>query len=546
MTATPLPVEAREPRLREFIARLVAEIEPLHLAFNRATWLANITGDPVHEAEAGRLDAAMRTVFARREAYQFLRSLQDAGGVADPQLQRQLVLLTAQHRAQQIAPERIARMVAIEKSLESRFNTYRATLDGASVTDNGLLEVLRESDDVARRRRAWEASKQIGSEVVGELLDLVRMRNDAAREIGYRDYYAMMLELDELDEGELTALLDEIDRGTRPLFEAYRQDLDPRIATRFGIRVEDLRPWHLSDPFFQEAPAGEVSLDPWYEGKSLEAMTDAFFSAIGFDIRETLARADLYEKPGKCQHAFCITMDRLADVRVLCNLRSNEYWMATLLHEFGHAVYDLGIDRSLPFVLRTPAHTLTTEAVAMLFGRLSRNAAWLARWAGMPAAEARTLGEASRRAIRAQLLVTTRWELVMCAMERELYRDPEQDLNTRWWDLVERYQWVTRPEGRQAPDWASKIHFSVAPVYYQNYLLGEIMASQIQGALLGRVLGGGADAWERFVSTPAVGRHLTERLFRPGRAVDWRHAVRDVCGAPFSSTTFVDELAGRD
>lgn len=545
MTLTPLPVEAREPRLREFIDRLVAEIEPLHLAFNQATWRANVTGDAAHEAECARLDAAMRTVFARRDAYQFLRSLKDAGGVTDPQLQRQLVLLVDQHRAQQIAPERIAAMVAIEKALEARFNVFRATLDGEAVTDNALLDVLRDSDDVPRRRRAWEASKQIGGEVRDQLLALVRMRNEAAREIGYRDYYAMMLELDELNEAELTALFDEIDRGTRPLFEAYRKDLDGRLAKRFGIAASDIRPWHMADPFFQEAPAGEVSLDPWYEGKSLESLTDAFFSAIGFDIRETLERADLYEKPGKCQHAFCITMDRLADVRVLCNLRSNEYWMATLLHEFGHAVYDLGIERSLPFVLRTPAHTLTTEAVAMLFGRLSRNAAWLARWAGMPAAEAQTIGEASRRAIRAQLLVTTRWELVMCAMERELYRDPEQDLDTLWWDLVERYQWVTRPEGRQAPDWASKIHFSVAPVYYQNYMLGEIMASQIQAALLGGVLGGGAHAWERFVSTPAVGRHLTERLFRPGRAIDWRQAVREVCGTPFSAADFIDELAGR-
>jgi len=42
-----------------------------------------------------------------------------------------------------------------------------------------------------------------------------------------------------------------------------------------------------------------------------------------------------------------------------------------------------------------------------------------------------------------------------------------------------------------------------------------------------------------------VGRHLTERLFRPGRAIDWRHAVREVCGTPFSAADFIDELAGR-
>ena len=57
--------------------------------------------------------------------------------------------------------------------------------------------------------------------------------------------------------------------------------------------------------------------------------------------------------------------------------------------------------------------------------------------------------------------------VVGAVMERALYRDPEQDLNALWWDLVERLQCVARPERRDAPDWASKIHFSVAPVLPQ-------------------------------------------------------------------------------
>src|SRR5262249_8217469 len=152
------------------------------------------------------------------------------------------------------------------------------------------------------------------------------------REIGFDDYYRMMLALDELDERELFALLEEIDRGTEPLFAAYRRDLDARLAARFGIQPDEIRPWHLPDPFFQEAPAGEVNLDPWYSGRSLEELTERFFAAIGFDVRPVLERSDLYEKPGKCQHAFCLSMDRGADVRVLCNVKSDEYWMATMLH----------------------------------------------------------------------------------------------------------------------------------------------------------------------------------------------------------------------
>src|SRR5262249_4298513 len=229
------------------------------------------------------------------------------------------------------------------------------------------------------------------------------------------------------------------------------------------------------------------------------------------------------------------------DVRVLCNLQRNEFWTSVLLHELGHAVYDRGVDPSLPWLLRTPAHTLTTEAVAMLFGRLSRNGAWLRHWVGLDAAEAARVGRELARAGREQLLVTTRWCLVMCHMERQLYADPEQDLPRRWWELVERFQMVHAPEGRHAPDWASKIHFSVAPVYYHNYLLGEVLASQLQRTLLAHV-GGGADAWDRLVTRPETGALLRERVFHPGKSADWRALVHQATGAPLAADAFVAEL----
>jgi peptidyl-dipeptidase A len=543
------PANAAHERRRElaaFVDRVVAEIEPLHLQHNEAVWQANVTGDPAHEAESARLDAEIRKIFARREPYRFLSDALQAGDVADPSLQRQLVLLHHSFQANQIPPATIERMVKLEKTLESRFNNFRAELDGARVTDNQLLDVLRLENDSVRRRRAWEASKQVGREVAADLLELVRIRNGAARDLGFDNYYSMMLELDELNEQELFALLDELERGTRPWFDAYKRELDERLALRFGVARDALRPWHYSDPFFQEAPAAEVDLDAVFAGQSLEQITRSFYHAIGFQIDDLLARADLYEKSGKCQHAFCLSVDTRQDIRVLCNLRPNERWMSTMLHEFGHAVYDQSVDASLPFVLRGPAHTLTTEASAMLFGRLSKNAAWLTRYAGMPAADAERTAAAVARAIRGQLLVQTRWCLVMCHMERALYRDPAQDLDRLWWDLVERFQMLTRPESRNGPDWASKIHFSVAPVYYHNYMLGEMMASQLQRHIQRRVLkDGGGDVWPRYVTSPEVGRFLQGRLYRSGRTQDWRGTLRTATGEALGAAALVEDLAAR-
>ena len=543
--STSAPQGTREQSFATFLDGYLAETRERELALNMASWLTNTERAPEHQATSARLETELRTILSRRTSFETLTRLREGGPLSDPLLDRQLALLHDGHRAQQLAPDVIQRQVLLSKGLESRFNQFRAELDGRTVSDNELVDVLHNSDDSALRHRAWEASKQIGAQVESDLLALVRLRNEGARSLGFENFYSMSLQLDELDERELFALFDELERETTPLWKDYKGALDKHQAQRFGVHVDALRPWHYADPFFQEAPASGVSLDGFYEGKDIVALTERYFAAVGFDIKDLLERADLYEREGKCQHAFCMSMDRGADVRVLCNVKPTERWMGTMLHEFGHAVYDQQVDRTLPWLLRGSAHILSTEASAMLFGRLSKNPVWLREWAG---ADPRALAEQAApvaRAVRDQLLVQSRWMMVMVHMERALYRDPDQDLRALWWDLVERFQWVRRPEGRHAPDWAAKIHFSIAPVYYHNYQLGEMLASQLQDHLLQKVLGGGADVWERYVRSPQVAEFLNREYYAPGRRYNWRELTTRATGRTLESGPFVAELAGR-
>src|SRR5690606_17101497 len=147
----------------------------------------------------------------------------------------------------------------------------------------------------------------------------------------------------------------------------------------------------------------------------------------------------------KDQHAFCMAVDRSGDVRMLCNLRQDERWAKTLLHEIGHAVYDKFLPQTIPFLLRTPAHTLSTEAIAMFFGRLTRDPEWLRERLDvhLRPEEVTALHEQQRLT----MLLAARWMLVMVHFERALYADPDRaDLNALWWELVERYQRIRRPD----------------------------------------------------------------------------------------------------
>jgi peptidyl-dipeptidase A len=125
----------------------------------------------------------------------------------------------------------------------------------------------------------------------------------------------------------------------------------------------------------------------------------------------------------------------------------------------------------------------------------------------------------------------------MFHFEKAFYADPDrEDLNSLWWDLVERLQLVNRPPERDEPDWAAKIHVAVAPVYYRNYVLGHLIAAQLRHHLEGQVAG------EPFFMSEVAGRYLIEALFGPGARHNWENTVLGTTGERLNPDYFVKSL----
>ncbi len=500
---------------------------PLSIAAAEAAWNLATTGLAEHADEKTALEIEIRRLFADLGAYtranSFDRILRERADV-DPLLHRQVHLLRLAYLEGQIDETTLGERVRLETEIENEFNTHRGLLDGEPRDDNEIRRILLDESDSALRRDAWIASKAIGARVADRLRELVRIRNASARRLGFRNYRSLALAVCEIDEAWLDRFLDEMDELTREPFRAFKTRFDAELARRFGVPVSGLLPWHYTDPFFQEPPEDPATrLDPSFRQVDLVAAALATFRAIGLPVDETLRRSDLLPRPGKCQHAFCIAIDRERDVRVLANVEPVAYWAGTMLHEFGHAAYDLYVDPALPFLLRCPAHPLTTEAVAMLMGRLVFEPEWLENDAGFDPAR---LGELDRALIdtrQVARLVLARWCLTVIRFESALYADPDDDLDARWWDLVERHQEIRRPPGRAAPDWAAKIHLSTSPVYYQNYLLGETLAAQL-GQTIRERTGRGV------VGNAGAGHFLLHQVIRPGASVRWDELVRRATG----------------
>ncbi|MCL2005977.1 MAG: M2 family metallopeptidase [Planctomycetaceae bacterium] len=513
------------------------QIDAAELHKNRAhaTWDARTTG----EAEAFQRSAETRlqvaTYHSNRDTYAKIKELRQQAVGLSPITARAAERMEQAFARNQLPEDLQKQMVEMSSEMEKIFQNYRPILDGREYTNNDLLEMIAAENDCERRKEIWEALKQVGEVVNEKIIALVKVRNKAAQELGYNNFWEMQVILQDYDPAELLEIFDNLERSTRPLFARMKAELDAELAQRFGIPADQLMPWHYDNPFFQQAPPSkDVNPTDFYRDKTKEEIVEIalrYFRRVGLPFDRVAERSDMFEREGKDQHAFSIDMDRQGDVRNLNNVKPTAEWMDTVLHEAGHGVYSLGLDPRLPFNLRQPAHIFATEGVAMMFGAKAREPQWLVQFAGADRREVRQVAQAlAKQRVREQLIFC-RWSLVMLYFEKALYENPDADLKALWWDIAGKYQLLRRPveSGQELADWASKPHFVIAPVYYHNYQMGELYAAQLRASFGTR-------------DNVLLGRRLQERVFVPADRYTWQDFVRYSTGRAFSPEYFAREL----
>jgi len=580
----------------EFLDVFVPKVAKKSRQLNKAVWLLETTGSADAAELKAELDAEVRLMYNDSKTYEKLLDWDKDSALKDPLLKRQLNVLIRAFKQNMIPPKLLGEIVQKEASLAQVCANFRPEVDEKKLSENEILEILKTETQPTRRKKIWEASKEVGEALAPQILQLVDLRNEAARAMGYADYFQMSLELQEVDSRWLKQIFDEAAAKADKAYSAVINEIEEKQSTMYGVPKNELGPWAWTDPFGQEDPLDRTDLDALVAGVDISAASRSFYEKMGLDVQPILDRSDMHERPGKNQHAFCLNIDRESDVRTLNNVQSTIKWMETVLHELGHAVYDLGFDKTLPWLLREPPHTMPTEAMALLAGRQAYRYEALKELVGHSEARERTQkilpsglcqspGDSTidnggsinliqpplsiadprelshqpgrqnllstlpkepllkkadqilQRSLQRRQLIFSRWALVMTFFESELYRDPKQDLNRLWWSTVEKYQKIHMPTGREGKcDWAAKVHIGLSPVYYFSYLLGEMFASVIEETLV-------QQTGSRDLTSEKAGLFLQQKLFSPGNSMPWSQLVEHVSGKPLSPEAWIAQFA---
>lgn len=518
--------------VQDFINTHVEIIKPIFKSSRIAYWNATKTGKEEYYKEYENLQKESEKIFNDKSKFEQLKKFLTIK--LNPLLKRQVEILYLSFLASQGDISLLNNIIELSTKIEKEFNTYRAKIDGKSYTDNEIKEILKNEKDSKKLKEAWEASKKQGQLVEKDVLTLVKLRNKLAKSLGFDNYYSFSLHIGEQSENQVFNIFNNLNTLSETAFKKAKEEIDTSLSKEYNLKIADLKPWHYKNLFFQEPPETNIDFDEYYPSNTLK-ISEKFYKNIGMPVEDILERSDLFERENKYQHAYCMDLDREGDIRSMMNIVDNEKWMETILHELGHAVYWKYINKDLPFILREVPHTLTTEAIAQLFGRQSKNISFIRKYSGKEVNES---SAEIRKSLQFRELIFSRWSQVMLNFEFQMYKNPEQNLNKLWWSLVKKYQLINFE--RDFPDWASKIHLVSSPAYYHNYLLGELLASQIHNHICKAILHQPLENTD--YNSKEISKFLIDKIFYSGSTYSWDKHIEVSLGEKLNPKYWVEEF----
>jgi peptidyl-dipeptidase A len=583
------PKTAVEKEAEAFLSTVTSLLGPVAVTTNLAEWASLTDVTPEHTGQRTGADKALAALAGSKLIIEQTKTLLKSRKQLEEATVRQLdkLLLSAAENPGTI-PEVVAARVEAEAHQASTMDGYtfcatpvpaprkgvtdardRDTVCPHPITANQIDDILRKSRDLGERLRIWTASKEIGRPLKPGLVELVKLRNQVAREMGYHSYFALQVADYGMTVDEMMKLLDDALETTKPLYDGLQCWARYEMAARFKRPAPRLIPAHwIGNRWAQTWPGlvEEANLDPLFKGASAESIVKSaenFYLSLGFPKLPASfwERSDLYPvTPGlarkKNAHASAWDIDRAGDVRSLMSVEPNAEWFDAAHHELGHIYYFLSYDRpEVPYLLRDGANRAFHEAIGELAKLASEEVPYLVKVGVMP--------EGKQPDPTGWLLQSALESIVflpfsagtMSHFEHDLYETelPPAEWQQKWWEYVATFQGVVPPGSREGDlcDACTKTHINDDAAQYYDYALATMIKFQLHDHICSKILKQDVRACD-YSGSKEVGAFL-KGILSLGATRDWRTVIKEATGEPISPRAMmafyeplVDVLAKRN
>lgn len=547
--------------LRHYIAKNVDNIRSFTMESAVALWNANISGkkddyqklidleldfNNLYQSSSkhfspDRFSTFTQNVFTNEQDFQLLKKLKNSGLVTDTILNRQLTVLYQSFMGPQVEADRYKMLRNAEAKLGQAFSGIQVEIGNKKYTGTQIDSLRKTTSDNSVVKKIYSTFRRKGEQNSGDIINLVKMRNEFARNFGYTDYYQLALENKDQTPEKIQKLLEEIETKTHDQFFEAKSMIDKRLAKQFHIKTTDLRPWNYNDDRSSYLPLKfSEKMDSLYRNTDPVIAAAEFFNGIGLPVQDVIERSDLHPRPGKASSTFLLNIDFKNDLRLFSTIRNNQEGMKYMMHLCGHSSHYKNISENIPYLLKDP-NTVISEGVATYFENLSADYFWLKSEFPMDSANSKKYDLICRHFFQVDRLFRCRKLLVISAFEREIYRDPEQNLGELWYQLNLKYLGIHPPDEKSAADWATSKYAANLPCNIHNYVLADLFAAQLQHTIEKGIL---HERKSPYQDNKAIGNFLVSRLYRYGDLLPWEKLIEKVTGEPLNPTYFANYLLG--
>jgi peptidyl-dipeptidase A len=531
-------------------------------------WMASTDVRPENDGRRIAGGQALAALVGDRLIIERLRHFRAQADRLEPSIVRQLEAAWLEAaEAPGTAPELVTARIEAETRQSSTLDgyTYCLGFDDAGecvepISANEIDDRLITSRNLDERLRIWTASKEIGKALRPGLVELQRLRNELAREMGYDSFFALQVADYGMTVDEMMDMLRGWIEDIWPLYLELHTWAKHALAERYGEPVPDLIPAHwLGNRWAQSWPGlvEAVDLDGLFADRSarwIVEQAERFYVSMGFDpLPESFyERSDLYPVPvdserKKNTHASAWHIDLDRDVRSLMSVTNNSHWFLTTHHELGHIYYYMSYTRpDVPVILRKGANRGFHEGIGELISIAASQRPYLQ--------EVGLLDEGQEidpilwllNEALTETLVFLPWAAgTISHWEHDLYQEnlPSSQWNARWWEYVARFQGVAPPSVRAEEfcDPATKTHVNDDPAQYYDYAFAAVLKYQLHDHIARTILRQPMTA-ANYYGSQATGDFLRS-ILEVGATRGWRELLVETTGQPLSTKPMMEYFA---